>query len=415
MQSLIIIPTYNEHENLLRLIPALLGVDPYLEVLVIDDGSPDGTGEIAESFALRTDRVRVLHRKGKLGLGTAYVAGFEYALSHDYAYVLQMDADFSHRPEDLPRLLRAVESADVVIGSRNVPGGRVEDWSLLRRFISKGDSFYARTLLNLPIRDCTSGFKCFRREVLEANVFGNVKSNGYGFQVEINHLCHRAGFRIVEVPIVFPDRGAGRSKMSWRIFLEAAMLVWKLRHQTRPRFGKPLEQAARPEITLDSAMKPERALDRWTGREPPNETVTLKGSLLKRVLSGHGRRFLRFGSVGASGVLVNHTFLYVLTGVIGLNHLMVAAVATEAAILNDFTFNNLWTFGDVQLRAGGLVISVAVSAILIYLLHILYLVANLVAIGAAMLWNYSTSHYWTWRAASLIEDTRTVVKEEVTK
>ncbi len=261
MRSLIVIPTYNERDNLPRLVSALLEITPSVDVLVVDDGSPDGTGATAEALARSNNRVQVLHRAGKLGLGTAYVTGFKYALSHNYKYVIQMDADFSHRPEDLPRLLRAAESADVVIGSRNVPRGRVEDWSLLRRFISKGGSFYARTLLNLPIRDCTSGFKCFRREVLEANGFANVKSNGYGFQVEINHLCHRAGFRIVEVPIVFPDRRAGRSKMSWRILLEAAMLVWKLRHQARPRFGKPLEQAARPERTLlDSASR------RLTGR-----------------------------------------------------------------------------------------------------------------------------------------------------
>jgi len=204
-QALIIIPTYNESENLPRLIPALLGQDPSLEVLVVDDGSPDGTGEIAESFARKTGRVRVLRRAGKLGLGTAYVTGFKYALDHGYDYVLQMDADFSHRPEDLPRLLEIAGSADLVIGSRNVAGGRVENWSLLRRFVSKGGSFYARRLLKLPIRDCTGGFKCWRREVLEALDFTGVASSGYGFQVEMNYLCHRAGFSIADrTPFVVP-------------------------------------------------------------------------------------------------------------------------------------------------------------------------------------------------------------------
>jgi len=229
MKPLAIIPTYNELENLPRLIPALLNIEPALEVLVVDDASPDGTGEIAESFARKTARVQVLHREGKLGLGTAYVAGFKYALGHDYDAVIQMDADFSHSPEDIPRLLRAVESADLVIGSRRVPGGQVENWPPLRRFISMGGNFYARTILNLPIGDCTAGYKCFRREALEAVDFASVTSNGYGFQVEMNFLWHRAGFRIVEVPIVFPDRTAGHSKMSSRIFLEAATLVWKLR------------------------------------------------------------------------------------------------------------------------------------------------------------------------------------------
>jgi dolichol-phosphate mannosyltransferase len=229
IRPLTIIPTYNERENLPRLVPALLSKEPALEVLVVDDASPDGTGDIAESLARETGRVRVLHRKGKLGLGTAYVAGFEYALHHGYDPVVQMDADFSHRPEDMPRLLRAAQFADVVIGSRNIRGGQVENWSLLRRYVSKGGSLCTRSLLGLPIRDCTSGFKCFRREVLKTIDFESIESHGYAFQVEMNYLCHRIGFCIVEVPIVFPDRTAGRSKMSMPIVLEAAGLVWKLR------------------------------------------------------------------------------------------------------------------------------------------------------------------------------------------
>lgn len=235
MRCLCIIPTYNERENLPRLVPDLLGRVSGLEVLVVDDGSPDGTADVAGELAEATGRVQVLRRARKMGLGSAYVTGFGYALEHGYDYVIQMDADLSHRPKDLPRLLAtAREGAGVVVGSRYVPGGRVEDWSIVRRLVSKGGSFYARILLGLPIRDCTSGFKCFRREALESTYFTNLESNGYGFQVEMNHLCHRAGFRIVEVPIVFPDRTAGRSKMSRRIFLEAATLVWKLRYSVSP-------------------------------------------------------------------------------------------------------------------------------------------------------------------------------------
>ena len=230
-RTIAIVPTYNESENLLRLVPTLLNQSPSLEVLVVDDASPDGTGEVADSLAERTDRVQVMHRAGKLGLGTAYLAGFRHALDHGYDYVVQMDADFSHRPEDMPRLLEAARSADLVIGSRNIAGGRVENWSLLRQFVSRGGSFYARKLLKLQIRDCTSGFKCWRREALEALDLSSVASNGYGFQVEMNYLCHRAGLGISEVPIVFPDRTAGRSKMSLKICLEAAVLVWKLRSQ----------------------------------------------------------------------------------------------------------------------------------------------------------------------------------------
>ena len=234
MHTLVIVPTYNERDNLPRLAQAVLAANPNIHILVVDDNSPDGTGALAEEMARRTVRLRVLHRTGKLGLGSAYIAGFQYALSREYELVVEMDADLSHRPEDLPALLRAATDADVVIGSRNVPGGRAEGWSWMRQVISKGGSLYARVMLGLPVRDCTSGFKVFRRHVLETLDLEHLNSTGFGFQVEMNHLCHRAGFRFVEVPIVFPDRAEGTSKMSSRIFLEAAALVWQLRRQPRP-------------------------------------------------------------------------------------------------------------------------------------------------------------------------------------
>ena len=229
MRSLVVVPTYNEGENLTPLLRAVLAVAPEADVLVVDDASPDGTGSLADALARETGRVRVLHRSGKQGLGTAYVAGFRYALARGYDRVVEMDADFSHRPADLPRLLAAAGAADVVVGSRNVPGGRIVGWSLLRHAISKGGSLYARLLLGLPLRDCTSGFKCFRREALEALDLDALKANGYAFQVEVNHACARAGLRFAEVPIVFPDRTRGRSKMSGRIALEAAWMVLRLR------------------------------------------------------------------------------------------------------------------------------------------------------------------------------------------
>jgi dolichol-phosphate mannosyltransferase len=229
MRAIVVIPTYNEAENLAVLIPAVLAVDPELDVLVVDDNSPDGTGALAESLAQQTGRVHVLHRAGKLGLGTAYVAGFTFAITHGYDRIVEMDADFSHRPEDLPLLLRAADTADVVIGSRNVPGGRVENWSLLRHLVSKGGSLYARFVLGLPMHDCTGGFKCFRREALEALDLSRLRSNGYAFQVEVNYACARAGLRCAEVPIIFPDRVRGKSKMSGKIALEAALLVLRLR------------------------------------------------------------------------------------------------------------------------------------------------------------------------------------------
>jgi dolichol-phosphate mannosyltransferase len=228
MRSIIIIPTYNEAENITPLLTALLAADLGLDVLVVDDNSPDGTGAIADALATETGRVHVLHRAGKQGLGTAYIAGFRYALEQEYDCIVEMDADFSHRPEDLPQLLQAAETADVVIGSRNVSGGEVIGWSLVRHIISKGGSLYARLLLGLPIHDCTGGFKCFRRHALQALDLDKLRSNGYGFQVEVNYACTRAGMHFAEVPIVFPDRLRGKSKMSYRIVVEAALVVLRL-------------------------------------------------------------------------------------------------------------------------------------------------------------------------------------------
>ncbi len=229
MKSVVIIPTYNERENLPALARAVLSVAPNLDVLVVDDNSPDGTGQLADALARETGRIHVIHRAGKLGLGTAYVAGFRHALAHGYERIVEMDADFSHRPADLPRLLEAASYADVVIGSRYVPGGRILGWSPLRQAISKGGSLYARLLLGLPIRDCTGGFKCFRRAALERLDLDALRSNGYAFQVEVNYACVRAGLCLAEVPIVFPDRERGTSKMSGRIVAEAAWLVLRLR------------------------------------------------------------------------------------------------------------------------------------------------------------------------------------------
>jgi dolichol-phosphate mannosyltransferase len=231
----LILPTYNEAENAEAIVTAAGAVleraaPQGFRVLVVDDGSPDGTGEIADRLASEHHWAAVLHRAEKNGIGPAYLAGFAHALDHGAGYVLEMDSDFSHDPADLARLLQAVYSgADLALGSRYVPGGGVRDWSLLRRFISEGGSTYARWVLGLPVRDLTGGFKCFRREVLEAIHFDSVRSRGYAFQVELTYRAVRAGFRVVEVPIVFRDREHGTSKMSWRIAVEAMWLVPRLR------------------------------------------------------------------------------------------------------------------------------------------------------------------------------------------
>ncbi len=227
---LVVTPTFNERDNLPRFVRSVLEVVPAANVLVVDDASPDGTGEVADKLAAEDPRTTVLHRPGKLGLGTAYVDGFRRALDLGYDIVVEMDADLSHDPQYLPRFLRAFEEgADVVLGSRNLPGGGVVGWGLGRHVLSKGGSLYARTILGVPIRDLTTGFKAFTRRALLAIEIESLRSNGYSFQIETTYRALRKGQRVVEVPIVFVDRRAGHSKMSRSIFAEAVVEVWRLR------------------------------------------------------------------------------------------------------------------------------------------------------------------------------------------
>jgi dolichol-phosphate mannosyltransferase len=229
----LVIPTYNEAENLEPLTRAavaqLASATARHRVLIVDDGSPDGTGEIADRLAAELDSVEVLHRSAKDGLGRAYAAGFERALAGGAELVVQMDADFSHDPAHLPALIEAADSADLVIGSRYVAGGGVADWGRLRRLLSRGGSWYSRKVLGMPVRDLTGGYKCFRRELLERVVHGGLQTAGFGFQVEVTYRAARAGARMREVPIVFRDRRVGTSKMSPRIALEALWRVVELR------------------------------------------------------------------------------------------------------------------------------------------------------------------------------------------
>lgn len=229
MRALVIIPTYNERENLEALVGRIMALNLGLEVLVVDDNSPDGTGALADELAARITAVHVIHRPGKMGLGTAYVAGFRYAIDHGYDAAFEMDADFSHSPESLPEFLKELQGADVVLGSRYLHGVTVVNWPLNRLFLSYAANVYSRVITGMRVKDLTGGFKCFRRQVLEAIDWSRVHSDGYGFQIEINFKAWRKGFRIKEIPILFVDRRAGESKMSRRIIWEAAWMVWKLR------------------------------------------------------------------------------------------------------------------------------------------------------------------------------------------
>jgi dolichol-phosphate mannosyltransferase len=229
-RALVIVPTYNERENIIKLVDGVLYQDPCIDVLVIDDGSPDGTGQIADEIAAVNQRVHVIHRPNKMGLGTAYVAGFKWALQHTYAYIFEMDADFSHDPAHLPQFLTSIQEADLVIGSRYRDGRvTVVNWPIGRLLLSYFANVYARIVTGLPMFDTTAGFKCFRRTVLEAINLDDIRSNGYAFQIEMHFRAWRRGFRIVEIPIVFVDRSEGVSKMSKQIVREAVWMVWRLR------------------------------------------------------------------------------------------------------------------------------------------------------------------------------------------
>jgi dolichol-phosphate mannosyltransferase len=229
-RTLVVTPTYNEKENLERFVQAVRGALPDADLLIVDDASPDGTGALADGIAAKDGHVRVMHRAGKLGLGTAYVQAFTRGLAEGYDRFFEMDADLSHDVRYLPGFVQALDDgADVVIGSRNIPGGGVEGWGPGRHFISKGGSLYSRTILGLGIKDLTSGYKAFSRRALEAIGLERVSSNGYSFQIELTYRAVLRGMRVKEVPIVFVDRTAGRSKMSRKIFVEAIGMVWKLR------------------------------------------------------------------------------------------------------------------------------------------------------------------------------------------
>ncbi len=229
MKGVVVVPTYNERENIEELIEKTLSTSPDIDILIVDDNSPDGTGEIAEKIAKENPRVKVLHRPGKMGLGSAYVEGFKWALEKGYDFIMEMDADFSHNPEDIPRFIEKIKEYDLVIGSRYTDGVSVVNWPISRLLLSYFANIYARTVTGVPIMDLTGGFKCFRRKVLESINLDTIMSDGYAFQIEMNYRAYKKGFKITEIPIIFIERRAGSSKMSKKIVWEAFWLVWKLR------------------------------------------------------------------------------------------------------------------------------------------------------------------------------------------
>ena len=243
-QTLIVMPTYNERENLPRMAQRLLALPVAVDLLVVDDNSPDGTGKLADELVAKHPGIHVLHRQEKNGLGRAYLAGFKWALERGYEFVFEMDGDFSHNPDDIPVLLEAAQNADLVLGSRYIGGIRIINWPLSRLMLSKGAATYVRWITGMPFTDPTGGFKCFRRGALQSLNLDDVRSNGYSFQIELTHKLWRQGKKILEVPIIFTERAQGHSKMSGNIVSEAIMMVWRLwfqngcRRKPRPPTGK---------------------------------------------------------------------------------------------------------------------------------------------------------------------------------
>jgi dolichol-phosphate mannosyltransferase len=254
VRTLIVIPTYNERENIASLITDVLGFAPQADILVIDDGSPDGTGQLVDEIGATNPQVSALHRPGKMGLGTAYVLGFHYAIEHGYELVFEMDADYSHNPKYLPDFLALAENADLVIGSRYIPGGDTPNWSPLRKFISGGGNIFARTVLGIPVKDCTAGYRCYRTAALQRLNLDAIDAQGYAFQVEMAYNFWKSGLRIRETPIVFEDRRVGKSKMSRAIFIEG--FVWVLR--ARFTGDKEVRRLPAPKPTPASSADPTR-------------------------------------------------------------------------------------------------------------------------------------------------------------
>jgi dolichol-phosphate mannosyltransferase len=229
-KSLVVIPTYNESENVAAVLTKVLGLNlEGLDILIVDDNSPDGTADIVKDLMKQNNRIFIIERSGKLGLGTAYIEGFRYALQHGYDFIFEMDADLSHNPNEIPNMLEEIKEADLIIGSRYITGVNVINWPLSRLFLSVMASKYTRIITGMPIHDCTGGFKCFRREVLETVPLDAIHSNGYSFQIEMNFRTWKRNFRIKEIPIIFYDRTVGKSKMTRKIMVEAAFVVWRLK------------------------------------------------------------------------------------------------------------------------------------------------------------------------------------------
>jgi dolichol-phosphate mannosyltransferase len=355
---LILIPTYNEAQNITALLERLFAINLDFELLFIDDASPDGTADLIRDYQRSNPRIHLLERQGKLGLASAYLTAMNWALARDYSGVVQMDADLSHQPEALPALLAGLDHADLVIGSRYVSGGAVENWSLWRRTISRGGSYYARLILGVALNDLTGGYNVWSRHALEVMPLANIKSNGYSFQIEMKYRAHEQGLRCLELPISFAERRQGQSKLSRAIVWEAVWRVWLIRLRSRQ---------------LQSLKK-----------------------------------FIKYSLVGATGFAMDLISLAALVEIWHWSPLWASCVSFTLSVVNNFSWNRSWTFRDSQgnyrsqfikfliTALAGLVINLILMNWLLWL-KVHYLVARILAVAVIVLWNFIINSLWTFR------------------
>jgi len=322
MESIVIIATYNEKENIEKLAEEILQLKEDIHIIIIDDNSPDGTGQLADELAYKYIEIEVIHREKKLGLGSAYVQGFKHALEKRAKYIFTMDADFSHNPRSIPDFLSAIQDCDLVIGSRYLGGIRVLNWGFGRLIISKMATFYVKMTTGLPFTDITGGFNCYKRRLFESIALEKICSNGYSFQIEIKYKAYIKGFKIVEIPIVFEERRVGQSKLSKRIIWEAFWIVWRLQFETL-----------------------------W---------------------EKFGSQFIKFTIVGTVGFLVNMAVFYITNRILNLNYNFCAIISFLAAVSNNFFLNKIWTFKDFEKDR-------------LFIKFFRYLVANILGFGCNLL------------------------------